>query len=139
MYRELPLPPGVSHLTCAWVFDGAEGRVLPDACVNVVLTGDELGVAGPATTAVEVAPTPDPPVCGVRFRVGAAALGLPVDDLRDLSVSLEEVWGAAGRRLSRRAADAATPEEALTVIVRGLAEPRSALDPAARATTTPGC
>lgn len=60
-----------------------------------VLSAGRLVVAGPATSAVEVAPTPGQHGCGVRFRVGAAgaALGAPVDVLRDLTVSLEDLWG----------------------------------------------
>ena len=95
MYRELRPPPGLSHLACGWVADGVGANVLPDGCVDVVLHDGRLIVAGPATTAVAVAPTPGLYRCGVRFRVGAAAsgLGVPADGLRDLSVPLEQLWG----------------------------------------------
>ncbi len=134
MYREMRPPPGLSHLACGWVSDGAAARVLPDACVDVVLSGGQLVVAGPATLAVEVAPTPGQHGCGVRFRVGAAGggLGVPVDVLRDLTVPLEDVWGAEGRRLSTRVAEAPTPESALAVLARGLVQPRMPLDAVAR-------
>lgn len=134
MYREIRPPPGLSHIACGWVSDGSEARVLPDACVDVVLAADRLLVAGPATSVVEVAATPAQHGCGVRFRVGAAgaALGLPVDLLRDLTVPLEDVWGREGRNLSMRVADAPDAEQALAVLVRGLVEPRASLDPVAR-------
>lgn len=134
MYRELRPPPGLSHLACGWIADGAAASVLPDACVDVVLSAGRLVVAGPATSAVEVAPTPGQHGCGVRFRVGAAgaALGAPVDVLRDLTVSLEDLWGPKGRRLSAQVADAPTSTSALTVLVRGLAQPRAPLDLIAR-------
>lgn len=70
----------------------------------------------------------------MRFRVGAAgaALGMPVDLLRDLAVPLEDVWGSPGRRLSSRVAAAPTAEAALAVLIRGLAEPRTSVDLLAR-------
>jgi len=44
-------------------------------------------------------------VAGVRFHPGAAAaaLGVPADDLRDLRVPLEDLWGPAGRLVGERA------------------------------------
>jgi AraC-like DNA-binding protein len=134
VYREIRPPAGLSHVACSWVSDGAAARVLPDACVDVVLVEGRLVVAGPATSAVEVAPTPDHYRCGVRFRVGAAgaALGAPVDLLRDLSVPLEDLWGAEGRRLSARVAGAPSAEQARAMLLRGLLEPRASLDPVAR-------
>jgi len=108
--------------------------VLPDACVDVVLTAGRLVVAGPATSAVEVAATPDQHRCGVRFRVGwaGAALGVPADELRDLDVPLEEVWGADGRRLSSAVSGAPDAETALDLLIRGVAALRGAHDPYAR-------
>ena len=134
MYRELPPRPGLSHVACGWVGDGAGASVLPDGCVDVVLSDAQLVVAGPATTAVEVAPTPGQHRCGVRFRVGAAGagLGVPADALRDLTLPLEQLWGAEGRRLSAAVAAAATAEAALAVLARALAQPRAPLDPYAR-------
>lgn len=133
VYREMRPPAGLSHLACGWVADGAGASVLPDACVDVVLSGGRLVVAGPATSGVEVAPTPGQHGCGVRFRVGAAGagLGVPVDVLRDLTVPLEDVWGAEGRRLSTRVAEA-SPATALAVLVHGFAQPRAPLDSVAR-------
>jgi len=134
VYRELLPRPGLSHVACGWVGDGSGTSVLPDGCVDVVLSDAQLVVAGPATTAVEVAPTPGQHRCGVRFRVGAAgaALGLPADALRDLTLPLEELWGADGRRLSAVVAAAPTAEAALAVLARELAQPRAQLDPYAR-------
>jgi AraC-like DNA-binding protein len=134
VYRELRPPPGLSHLACGWIGDGAEARVLPDGCVDVVLSAGRVVVAGPATTAVDVAPTPGQHRCGVRFRVGAAgaALGVPANVLRDLSLPLEELWGAEGRRLSEAVAKAADGGGALAVLAHGLAQPRAPLDLYAR-------
>lgn len=134
MYRELRPPSGLSHIACGWVADGTAATVLPDACVDVVLSGGRLVVAGPATSPVEVAPTPGQHGCGVRFRVGTAgsALGVPVDQLRDLTVPLEDVWGAEGRRLAVRVAGASGPDSAVAVLLHGLVEPRAPLDLVAR-------
>jgi AraC-like DNA-binding protein len=134
MYRELRPPADLRHVACGWVADGAASTVLPDACVDVVLTGGRVVVAGPATSTIDDPPTPGQHSCGVRFRVGAAgaALGVPADALRDLTVPLEELWGSAGRRLADQVAAAPTAESALAVLLRGLAQPRLPMDLVAR-------
>ena len=124
-YREYAPPPGLEALVaCAWVSHDGEVRVLPDACVDIVLGGGRLTVAGPATAATIAAPTPGQPRVGVRFRVGAAgtALGLGVDELRDRAVALEELWGADARRVQDRALAAPTPKDALLAVLGGVAE-----------------
>lgn len=133
-YEERRPPSVAAHLACLWVDDGAAASVLPDGCVDVVLSAGRLEVAGPATVAVEVAATPGQPRCGVRFRTGlaGAALGVPADQLRDLTVPLAELWGAAGRRLSGRVANAPTIEMALDRLTAGLARPYAPLDPGVR-------
>jgi AraC-like DNA-binding protein len=143
-YREL-LQPG-EHVACLWFRDpdphDREQRVLPDACVDVVLVGDRLVVAGPQTAARVVTIPAGAPSIGVRFRVGAAgaALGVPAAELLDLAVGVDELWGgevtdrvlssatplrelvaAVGRRLDRgpdalvRAAATGTPRQALGI------------------------
>ncbi|WCB91988.1 hypothetical protein DSM104299_00669 [Baekduia alba] len=124
-YREYAPPPGLEALVaCVWVSHGGETRVLPDACVDVVMDGGRLVVAGPATAAVLAPATPGQARVGVRFRVGAAgaALGLPVGELRDQGVGLEEIWGAHARRVEARALAAPTPEDALLALIGGVAE-----------------
>jgi AraC-like DNA-binding protein len=114
--RELAPPPGLEQqVACVWIGDGSAQQVLPDACVDVVWTQGRLMVAGPATGPDLAAATPGQGRCGVRFRVGAAgaALGLPASELLEETVPLEEIWGAAGRRLEDRVALAARPLDAL--------------------------
>ena len=97
-YRELAPPPGLEALVaCVWLSHDGEVRVLPDACVDVVLSGGRLVVAGPATTATLAPATPGQARVGVRFRVGAAgtALGVAAGELRDQGVPLAELWGTA--------------------------------------------
>ena len=95
-YRELPPPPGLEPwIACVWTKSGPGGPVLPDGCVDVVWTGTELTVAGPATRVAVPRTAAEATKLGVRFRVGAAgpALGLPANQLLDQVVSLSEVWG----------------------------------------------
>jgi hypothetical protein len=125
-YRELPRADPL--LACLWSHDGGERthRILPDACIDIVSRGGRLFVAGPATRA-HIA-TVAGPVFGVRFRIGAAgaALGLPAAELRDLSVPLEDVWGAAASRIE------ATNAHELAAAVRRHGGP----DPLVRAAAT---
>jgi AraC-like DNA-binding protein len=114
--RELAPPQGLEQqVACVWIGDGSAVRVLPDACADVVWTRGRLVVAGPATGPDVAPPTPGQGRCGVRFRIGAAgaALGLPASELLDEIVPLEQIWGAAGRRLEDRVALAARPLDAL--------------------------
>src|SRR4051794_41881698 len=84
-YRELPLPGRPApHVACVWTRDPAPvasvGRILPDACVDVVwVQGDRLVVAGPATRPALAALPAGAAAAGVRFRGGAAggAVGAP--------------------------------------------------------------
>jgi AraC-like DNA-binding protein len=123
-YREFAPPPGLEALVaCVWVSHDGEVRVLPDACVDVVLSGGRLLVAGPATAAALAPATPGQLRVGVRFRVGAAgaALGLPAGELRDRGVPLDELWGPGARRLEDRVAAARDPQAALLALIGGIA------------------
>jgi AraC-like DNA-binding protein len=116
-YRELPQHDEL--VACLWMHDEAgPRRILPDACVDIVSLNGRLIVAGPATRAHLT--TTRGATFGVRFRIGAAgaALGLPAAELVDLSVPLDEVWGAEARRI-----EATTPHElAQALRARGAAD-----------------
>jgi AraC-like DNA-binding protein len=100
VYREwLPDPALREHIRCVWVnpLIGTQEkwvRVVPDGCVDIVWTGEELCVAGPDTRAVFSLLPPDAPVAGIRFHPGAASLwlGLPLDELLNRRVPLTEFW-----------------------------------------------
>jgi AraC-like DNA-binding protein len=98
-YRELLQRD--EHVACLWARDPApyerRQRVLPDACVDLVVVGDRLLVAGPQTTARVVTVPAGAASVGVRFRVGAAgaALGVPAAELLDVTVDLDELWDRA--------------------------------------------
>ena len=124
-YRELPPPDALSaHVACLWTSHDRAVRVLPDACVDIVLDAGRLVVAGPATTATLAPATPGQERCGVRFRIASAgtALGVPAGELLDTGAPLAELWGQRGRRLEAVVAAAPTTDRALAALVRGVAE-----------------
>src|SRR4051812_34078087 len=106
-YREIaPPPPLASHVACLWWRTGAPPRVLPDGCIDLVWTGADVIVAGPATRPIVPRVPPNALKLGVRFRVGAAgvALGLPAGELLDSSATPSDIWAGGGGPAERRAA-----------------------------------
>jgi len=82
---------------------GTGARVLPDGSADVVWDdGAEFFVAGPDTGPVVRDLRPGSTVVGIRFRPGVAGvgLGLPASELRDMHVTLEDVWGERGKELA---------------------------------------
>jgi len=123
-YREFAPPPGLeAHVACVWHSHDRAARILPDACVDIVFGGGGLVVAGPATGAVQIAATPGEGRYGVRFRIGSAgaALGVPVNELLNAGVPLEELWGRSARRLERRIAAAQSDAAARAALIEGVA------------------
>ncbi|HXE45078.1 MAG TPA: helix-turn-helix domain-containing protein [Conexibacter sp.] len=85
-------------VACTWeqvVEAGREQRIVPDACVDLVWSGERLVVAGPDTRARVVSLAPGSRVVGARLRPGVAgaALGLPASELRDCSPDAADVLG----------------------------------------------
>lgn len=111
-YRERPGPPGV---LCLWLHvvgrgDGAPTRVLPDGCTDLIWqSGRGAFVAGPDTRATLISAPAGSVFAGARFGPGAGgpALGVPLEELRDARIAIEELpqsgalrpapGGAAGR------------------------------------------
>jgi AraC-like DNA-binding protein len=93
------------------------GRVLPDGCMDLVVIGGRLLVAGPDTGPVAVRRLAGETVFGLRFHPGAgpAVLGPAASELRDTRVSLEAVWGRDGHELEERVA-AASPADGLAAL-----------------------
>jgi AraC-like DNA-binding protein len=134
-------PPArlASHVACLWSHTGTPARVLPDGCVDIVWTGEELILAGPATRAMLPRVSPSEPKLGLRFRVGAAgaALGLPAERLLDRSASLGEIW-LDGDELAERVAEARSAGrrmELLADVVTARLAGAPAPDPLVRAAT----
>jgi AraC-like DNA-binding protein len=99
-------------------------RVVPDGSADILWRDDggtvTMLVAGPATEAVLAPLAPGRRAVGIRFAPGAAgaALGVPLDELRDMTVPLAELWGRVADDAAERIAECARPEEALTVAVQ---------------------
>lgn len=96
--------------------------VLPDACLDLVVAGGSVRVAGPATSAVTARIAPGSLTVGVRFRTGAApaVLGVAASELRDRTVPVADLWGPSAAELVERCADAA-PDTALALLVEAVA------------------
>lgn len=82
-------------------------RVLPDGCMDLLVLGGDLVVAGPDTTAHLAGSGPYETTTGLRFRPGAlpALLGVPAEVLRDRRVPLTEVLAPARRAVVGRIPD----------------------------------
>jgi AraC-like DNA-binding protein len=77
-------------------------RIVPDGCLDLIAGERDVFVAGPDTGAWLSLTRPGAVLRGVRFRPGFAplVLGVAADELRDRRVSLRELWGRAGDRLT---------------------------------------
>ena len=73
----------------------SEQRVVPDACVDLIWSGERLTIAGPDTRARLVALAPGTRIVGVRLRPGLAGtvLGLPAGELQDAAPDAADVLG----------------------------------------------
>ena len=96
---------------------GRELRIVPDACVDLIWSGEGLRIAGPDTKARVVTLAPGAWRVGVRLRPGVAGavLRVPASELCDCTAEAAEVLGhdvaapllealAAGRGPARAAA-----------------------------------
>jgi AraC-like DNA-binding protein len=117
-----------SSVACLWASRPTEtsaGRVLPDACIDIIWDGASIFVAGPDTGPVPIIPRAGQFFAGVRFLPGRAPgfLGLPASELLDSRVPLADLWGKApADRLADRLASAASPEAAAAVLDHAVAD-----------------
>jgi AraC-like DNA-binding protein len=126
--------PLVSCTWEQWTEASHEQRVVPDACVDLIWSGERLTIAGPDTRARLVALAPGTRIVGVRLRPGVAGavLGLPATELRDEVRDAHEVLGRdATEALLADLHAGGDPH----TILRGAVEPRAgrAPDPLVRA------
>jgi AraC-like DNA-binding protein len=108
-YLEWPAPAGLRHaIACLWAQvtpdagPDRDGLVLPDACTDLVWEqGRGAFVAGPDTGPVRTVMKAGTVILGVRFRpsAGGPALGLPLNELRDQRVDLEDLRRRDAMRL----------------------------------------
>lgn len=134
-YLELSPPaPLAPWVRCLWVArTGAAQPVVPDACTDlIVVRGGRSSIAGPQTEALTSTLPAGTELVGVRFAPGlaAAALGVPVDALRDATPPLEELWGRAAAELDERVAAAESLATALRAVERALLRRLPVLGPA---------
>lgn len=101
-YREFPVPTQLADFfLCFWkqVIVGSRmyaHRVLPDACVDIVLINDDPPVVvGPWTEPFVVRLAAGTRIVGARLHPGHAPglLGIPASELLNQSAPLSEVWG----------------------------------------------
>jgi AraC-like DNA-binding protein len=109
-----PTPALAEWIECYWSIRGQAtspipNRVLPDGCSDVILgiEGMEPAVVGTMRTATMYPVRGPVDMFGVRFRPGGAArfLGVPLWELTDRRIALDELWGGEAAAL----ADAAEP------------------------------
>ncbi len=132
-------------VACTWEqrIDAAhEQRVVPDACVDLIWSGERLTIAGPDTRARLLTLEPGTRMVGVRLRPGVAGavLGLPASELRDLYPDAAEVLGRdVAAELLEALASGRDPHALLlrAVELRGVREPDPLVSAAVRALTRP--
>jgi AraC-like DNA-binding protein len=111
-----------------------EQRVVPDACVDLIWSGERLTIAGPDTKARVVRLAPGSRLVGARLRPGAAGavLGLPASELRNATPDAADVLGPdVACALMEALAAGLDPHSLLlrALVLRGVREP----DPLVRA------
>ena len=108
-------------ISTIWVTTAPPGnarlRVLPDAAVDLVLSGSRLVVAGPDTHACIESLVPGV-VIGMQIRPSAvpALLGHPASATCDERIPIEDIWGPAGRVLVERLAGAPDVPAAMALV-----------------------
>jgi AraC-like DNA-binding protein len=150
MYREYAPPPQLREsLACLWTRvvppEGGAVRVMPDACSDLIWrAGHGAFVAGPDTAAWLSSAPAGSVLVGARFRpgVGGPALGMPLSELLNQRVDLDELNPRLDERLPpdldpdlalAHVAAAATqlarsPDPAMRAAVRRLDDPRTRVD-----------
>jgi AraC-like DNA-binding protein len=131
-YREFGPSMHVADLVaCTWertVAEPGATRVVPDGCVDLVWRSGGLFVAGPDSRAFMSPVDPDETIVGLRFRTGRAGnvLGLPVSELRDTRVPLEEIWDA---ELAERLGEAPSADDRRALLEQAVVARTAEPDP----------
>ena len=118
MYRERP-----SRVPGGFVWSsrstGADVRVLPDGCMDLLWDGHEVSIAGPDTHAQVFESATGTTMTGLRFAPGFAprVLGAPADAFTDQRVPLDAVWTPVQvREVTDLLVDSATPAATLEAV-----------------------
>lgn len=135
MYREYPANPALAPVVCCRWLHGAQqpsvGRVVPDACMDLLWIGESLTVAGPDTAPVSVHLAASTQIVAVRFApgTGSAVLGVPASALCDARVPLTELWGDAAHALEARLREADGVGSTWALLEAAVAQHAGTLDP----------
>lgn len=147
LYRShFPAPPLGDFVEQFWLCSGStehpRARLLPNGTIEVVINlgDDEVRVHDPTrpdcyrrhSGAVVsgayggfllIDHAQHASIVGVHFRPGGAFpfLGVPADELADMHVDLEALWGRSAAELRERLCAAATPAERFSLLKRTLA------------------
>ena len=89
VYREWRLVgPLAGQLACTWMnalpaSATSPLQIVPDGCIDIIWTGESLGVAGPDTQPIFESIAAGTVIVGVRFQPGAAPpwLGVPASEI----------------------------------------------------------
>lgn len=124
------------HFQCAWIYrapDGAAAPILvvPDGCVDLRWADGMLTIVGPDRIAKTETVAPGSTVVGLRFQPAAAIhwLGLPMSELVDCRIGLEEIWGGEARRLIDTIGKDVTPAVVIQSLQAILMRKAAATDP----------
>jgi uncharacterized protein DUF6597 len=131
-----PGPPLSRFVELLWYYEQLprahqKERLMPDGCISLVINLEEdetrvydpddvskvttltgCSIAGPHTRSSAIDTDEQTCVIGVSFRPAGAVpfLKLPSDELQNLHISLEDLWGGMAREVRERALAAKTPE-----------------------------
>jgi hypothetical protein len=139
----IPPPPLNNFVELFWFYDGyspgphSKERLMPDGSVELVINLKENEariydrenlarcerlpgaiLAGPHSRFFVIDTSQQASVIGIHFKPGGAFpfFKLPADELHNLHVSLEDLWGIEATLLRERLLEAPTPENKFQVI-----------------------
>jgi AraC-like DNA-binding protein len=127
-----PRRPLSAFVSSIWLADGyvpgphQRERILPTGDCSLIIdlgAAGAAGVSGPQTESFIIETSAQFSVAGVQFRPGGAFpfFTVAMDELANLHVPLDVMWGGLASQLHEQVLEAATPVEKLDVIERLLA------------------
>ena len=123
-YVERLVPSPLASCTWEqWADAPYQQRIVPDACVDLIWSGDRLTIAGPDTRARVASLAPGTRIVGVRLRPGAAGavLGMPASELCD---SVPDAADIIGRDVAAELLEALTSDHEPQALLLGAIERR---------------
>ena len=131
IYREQAAPePLARWVECLWWLETGDGiagyPVAPDGCLDILYSPEGgLRVIGAMTAERRFDLSPGSRTIGIRFLPGMAGsfLQAPPAELTDRDAPLDDLWGARGRELAGRLAEARSAPEGLRLLAAALRTP----------------